>query len=269
MNNTIGLIGVGSLGSLLATKLQSHVETMFVIDPDTVEERNLRNSIYITKDIKQPKVLALKDKITECNVIPIQADIRNVDLTNVKQLFDCRDVVNRNLDSDVKFLVTGKNLRVDCKEPVYEDDQPGNYIIELEKNEISTAAGIAKDALMSDSINYLRDNKTSFNLPLSTRNVTDEMDFLIRQKETPLPYRDISENIFNDIKGVGKNGRIRTKLCKLDNHMGIETFDLGKMYYPDVIDLLNDKVMRNHGTYFINTQKGCIEICDPLIEGGA
>lgn len=269
MKDTIGIIGVGSLGSHLATELQSHVETMFVIDPDTVEERNLRNSIYKRKDINQPKVLALKEKITECNLISIQSDIRNIELTDVKCLLDCRDVVNRNIDTDVKFLITGKNLRVDCEEPVNEEDQPGSYVIELDKKEVSTASKIAKEVTLSNQIYNLKTKKASINLPLSTRSVPDEMNFLIRQKEQPLKYRDMSKTIFNDIRGVGQEDRIKTKLCKLDDRMGIKVFDLGSMYYPDVINLLNDVVLRNHGTYFINTKEGCIEICDPLLEGGA
>ena len=88
MHNTIGLVGVGSLGGYLAKKLQEHVDTIYAVDPDIVEERNLRNSIYIKSDINKPKVIALMEKVSECEFVPIKADIKTIDLPPVKNIID-------------------------------------------------------------------------------------------------------------------------------------------------------------------------------------
>lgn len=270
MKNKIGLVGVGSLGGFIAKKLQDHVDTIYAVDPDIVEERNLRNSIYTKSDVRKPKVNALKEKISECELIPLQADGKKVDLPDVQNIIDCRDVVNRNILADVKFLIVGRNLRVDCEKELMEDDQPGKYLIELDKPKVEEAAELAVQTLMSKKINDLKRKRSSINLPLSTKNVNSEMKFLINQKDKPLTNRDISPHIFNEIKGLSdKRDRIKTRLCKLGNKLNIVSFEPKMMHYLQVIEILNDVVLRDGGTYFINTQEKYIEICNPRIEGGA
>jgi hypothetical protein len=270
MKNTIGLVGVGSLGGFVADKLQNRADAIYAVDPDIVEERNLRNSIYTKSDINKPKVIALKEKISECKFIPVQADIRRIELPPVKNIIDCRDVVNRNIRTDVKFLIIGKNLKVDCAEPIIEDDQSGKYLIELEKPDVEKAANLAVKTLTSKRIEDLKNKHASINLPLSTENVDDELKFLMKQSDKNPVNRDIGEHIFNDVRGMcDKHNRVRTRLYKLGEKMNIISFEPRPMFYPHVIEMLNEVVLRNGGTYFINRQDGTIEICNPLLEGGA
>jgi len=270
MRNTIGLVGVGSLGGFLANQIQSHVDTMYVIDPDSVEEKNLRNSIYHKLDINKPKVYALKSKITKCDLVPVKARFEDIDLPSVNNFIDCRDIVNRNIRTDVKFLIVGRNLRVDCEEPSMTTDEPGNYLIELSKQEVSKAAHLASKVLLSERIKELQDDKSSINLPISTKSVDSEMKFHIKQKTKPLLQRDISSHIFNEIKDISDpRGFVRTRLCKLDDQKGILTFEPSLMQYPAVITALNDVVLRDNGTYFIDKKNRFIEICYPTLDGGA
>jgi hypothetical protein len=270
MIKKIGLVGVGSLGSHIAKELQNYVDTIYAVDPDIVEKKNLINSIYTNADINKPKVIALKDNISQCRLIPINADIKNVELPSVDQTIDCRDVVNRNIDTDVKFMVVGKNLRVDCEEPVFTEDENGKYVIDLDKLEVCQAGHLANEVLQSDGILTLQEKKSSIHIPISAQSVDDEIKFLIRQKNKPLLKRDISKHIFNEIKGISDAyGRVKTKLCKIDDQMNIKIRGPYMMKYPQVIQTLNDIVLRQNGTYIINTQENCLEICDPFLVGGA
>lgn len=180
----IGLVGVGSLGGFIAKKLQSKVDTIYAVDPDIVEERNLRNSIYTKKDINKPKVMALKDKVTECTFVPIQKDIRKTNLPKVDQLIDCRDVISRNIDTDVKFTIASERLRVDCRKPnTVKRDVSGRYFIELGKQTISRAGTLASRVVMSDKLKLLKDKNQRIYLPISDFDVEVYIDKYLKRYE--------------------------------------------------------------------------------------
>lgn len=168
MRKKLGLVGVGSLGGYLAKKLQADVDTIYAVDPDIVEEKNLRNSIYKKADINKPKVLALKEKVTKCKIIPIQRDIRETDLPKVDHVIDCRDIVNRNIETDVKFTIANERLRVDCTKPnLKEIDTHGKYAIELGKRLINRAGGLARDFLMSKQLEVFEYKNQRIYLPIA------------------------------------------------------------------------------------------------------
>ena len=271
MIEKIGIIGVGSLGGYVAKHVQHFTNTIYGIDPDTVEKRNLRNSLYTKANIGKPKVIALKKQITKCNYVPVQDDFRNVDLPDVDEIIDCRDVINKNIKSETKFLVTGRNLHVNCEDTVEGKDIQGEYMIDLGKEKISQAGRLAAESLMSDGINTLREKGLSINIPLSTRSVIREVDFLVKQTNCPEEDRDIGPHIFKEIKNISdKKGRVKTKLCKVDNFPpGIQSNEILNMSFPQVINILNNVVLRDGGTYSIDHKNGYIEICNPFLSGGA
>lgn len=175
------LVGVGSLGSFLAKQLQSKVDTIYAVDPDKVEERNLRNSVYTKADINKPKVMALKEQISECTFVPIQSDIRQVDLPRVDTVVDCRDVIPRNIDTDVKFSVVGRHLKVDCQEVNADIDRNGKYMLELERPEVSRAGGLAQRILMSDQFPMLKSKGVCIHVPIEVQSV--DLNALVNQKD--------------------------------------------------------------------------------------
>lgn len=185
MKIKLGLVGVGSLGGFIAEKLQTKVDTIYAVDPDIVEERNLRNSIYTKTDINKPKVIALKEKISKCKFIPIKSDIRQIELPKVDMIADCRDVTSRNITSDVKFSVVGRHLKVDCTEINASIDRCGNYMLELEKQEVSRAGGLANDVLLSDTISLLKRNKLCIHIPFDIKCVDEQIHNLIKQIKNP------------------------------------------------------------------------------------
>ena len=270
MRKTIGLIGVGSLGGYVAKSVQRFANKIYGIDPDIVKERNLRNSIYTRDDVGKPKVAALKKQITECEFAPVQNTFENVDLDDVDSLIDCRDVVNRNIRTDSKFLVVGKNLQINCEEPTTDDDISGSYMIDLEKYEISQAGRLAAESLLTDGIKNLQEKKMSINIPLSTKSVIREVDFLVRQYDKPIRDRNIEPHIYEDLKKISDSqGCIKTTLCKVDERQRITICEPRFMYYPEVINILNNVVLKQGGTYSIDIKNRVLEICNPFLTGGA
>lgn len=197
MLKKLGLIGVGSLGGQIAYKMQDHFHTIYAVDPDIVEERNVRNSIYARRDINKPKVMALKEKIKRCKIIPVKADIKTIELPIVDQTIDCRDVVNRNIDTDVKFSIVGKSLKIDCEEVCVGDDIPGRYLIELEKPEISQAGRLAADAMLSNGIQTLFKRKLSVHLPIATKNIETAFSMCLRKRECSAFGQECIDNILS------------------------------------------------------------------------
>ena len=65
MYSRICVIGLGALGGFLAKNL-SELETtkeLLLIDYDTVEQENIKNSIYLKRDIGKLKTDAIIDKL--------------------------------------------------------------------------------------------------------------------------------------------------------------------------------------------------------------
>jgi hypothetical protein len=270
MVNTIGIVGVGSLGGYIAKSMQRFADKIYGVDPDTVEERNLRNSLYNKTDIDKPKVMALKQHITECDYVPVQDDIREVESLKFNHLIDCRDVVNKNIKSDSKFMVVGKNLQINCSELVEDDDIEGDYMIDLGKDDVSQAGRLAAVSLLSGGISSLQKKKMSVNIPLSTKSLIKEIDFLVKQANYPEEKRDMGLHLQEEIKSISNSrGHVKTKLCKVDDFQGIAFCEPQIMSYSQVINLLNDVVLRQGGTYMIDHTYRYIEICNPFLSGGA
>lgn len=167
MIENLCLVGVGSLGGHVAKHLQQNCGTIYAVDPDIVEEKNLRNSIYKKADIGKPKVEALKKHISNCRVIPVQNRIEHVEIPHVDKIIDCRDVTNRNIISDVKFDIIGKHLRVNCKPVVKEEDVPGDYLIDLSNRNLSKAGKLTARILMSNFIANIQQYGVMVHLPIN------------------------------------------------------------------------------------------------------
>lgn len=68
LQQEINIIGCGSIGTILATTLARIGFTNFTLyDDDKVEEHNIANQYFESKDLEKQKVTALKEKILEIN----------------------------------------------------------------------------------------------------------------------------------------------------------------------------------------------------------
>lgn len=67
-NKEIHIIGVGAVGSFIALTLAKlGIPKITIWDFDTVDEHNITNQVYTTKDIGKPKVEALKQHLLDNN----------------------------------------------------------------------------------------------------------------------------------------------------------------------------------------------------------
>ena len=203
MVKTIGIIGVGSLGSFVAHHLSNidGIEKLVVIDPDIVEMNNLRNSIYRKKDVGSPKVEALT-KYLGCDsiTIPSSYDELTTELPKTDLLIDCRDVgCSRYGKIDVRLFISERTLVIDCERYVkYEKPVLGKYILELKRDVIDDAAYYIKktitsgkmfDLIKQQSSSLFRLDKITqdFCQPISdTLELTDNIDDMIY--EAPYGY---------------------------------------------------------------------------------
>jgi len=202
MHENLCIVGVGSLGSHVAQKMQHYCDRIYAVDPDKVEERNLRNSIYTKADIDMPKVNALQKHISHCKVVPVQGRMEEIDIPHADTVIDCRDVVNRNIQSDVKFSVVGRHLRVDCEPIVKEADKPGTYLHELNKRKLSQAGELTTRLMRSDVIETIQDKHSLVYIPVNNWSMIKSIsNSLIHPKSPQANLYDILES-FN-CRGLG------------------------------------------------------------------
>lgn len=147
MYKKICIIGLGTLGGFLAKNL-SELETtneLLLFDYDTVEQENIKNSIYLKRDIGKLKTKAICDYINSNAQIHIRSEKFIEGKTNIPKqdlIIDCRDFTyNRNNLIDTRLYISGKELIIDCRKNVkYKKQHEGVYTIKLSKTEIKAAA---------------------------------------------------------------------------------------------------------------------------------
>ena len=149
---TVLVIGVGTLGGFTAEAIASieSTEKLVIIDPDIVEQKNLRNSIYRQIDVGSAKVDALKDIILQqrpdLEIWAFQSEYieGTTKLPTEGLVIDCRDFTyDRQSEIDARFYISSRYLIGDFRKNVnYSVKQAGKYISELTKQDLKYAANI-------------------------------------------------------------------------------------------------------------------------------
>lgn len=174
MYKRITVIGLGSLGGFFAEDISRLVgiETLILIDPDVVEEKNLENSIYRPRDVGKRKVDALKEIILfNINNLHIQQYCHEFQegrttLPETDLVVDCRDsICSRGNEIDMRLSISSKSLIIDCQKNVeVHQERQGRYIWSITKNEIRSAAfsafrvidcGLIKDLIRKRVVHYI------------------------------------------------------------------------------------------------------------------
>ncbi len=98
---TIGIAGVGGLGSSLAIALaRLSVGTLVLADFDIVEPSNLNRQQYLISQIGSLKVNALKDNLGAINpYLKIEIHAVKIDGSNIKEVFGDCDVIAECFDN--------------------------------------------------------------------------------------------------------------------------------------------------------------------------
>jgi hypothetical protein len=151
--SSVAVVGLGSLGSFLCDSLSKveTIEKLVLIDYDTVQEKNLINSVYRESDIGEFKVNAMRSIVTGNNPSLVVHSICAKYTTELVSIYfrpdvdlvtDCRDFTyDRTDEIDVRMYITSRYLVLDCRKDVsYSKHYEGMYISQLTKTDLRNAA---------------------------------------------------------------------------------------------------------------------------------
>jgi transposase-like protein len=166
---SITVIGIGTLGGFVSNALANleNLETLILIDHDTVESKNLKNSIYRQIDIGLSKTEALIDIISsknpELTIIAMEEKYieGKTKIPPCDLVLDCRDYTyDRAKEIDVRLYISSRYLMVDCRKNVnYKEKSEGRYLVELNKQDLRYAGGLVSMLISNNTIKSLLDSK--------------------------------------------------------------------------------------------------------------
>jgi hypothetical protein len=166
MIKSIGVIGLGSIGSFLVEHLSEHenINRIVLVDFDIVELKNIGNSAYDFEHIGELKVDALA-KIVDDNVNVIKRVSKYIEgktwIPKCDIIIDCRDFVyNRSGFIDMRVHISGKTLIVDCrKQFISNENYQGIYSITLQKHQIKEAAHLVFQLIIDNNLPNILKNE--------------------------------------------------------------------------------------------------------------
>ncbi len=116
---TIGIAGVGGLGSVVAVALaRSFVKKLILVDFDVVEPSNLNRQQYFTDQLGFPKVEALKANLLRINpYLEIECVNQHITAENTVAIFRDADIVAECFDcAEAKAMIVQQVLsNLTCK----------------------------------------------------------------------------------------------------------------------------------------------------------
>lgn len=164
-NKTIAVIGIGTLGGFIANALSNleTIETLIIMDPDIVESKNLKNSIYRQIDVGLSKTEALTDIISHKNpnITIMSLDEKFIEgktkIPKCDLILDCRDYTyDRRREIDVRLYISSRYLMVDCRQNVkYKVKTEGKYLVELNKEDLRHAGSLVSILISNHTIDKL------------------------------------------------------------------------------------------------------------------
>lgn len=166
---SIAVIGIGTLGGFVSNAVSNleTLETLIVIDHDTVESKNLTNSIYRQIDIGLSKTDALIDIIStknpELTIISLEEKFieGKTKIPKCDLVLDCRDYTyDRLKEIDVRLYISSRYLMVDCRKNVnYKEKSEGRYLVQLNKQDLRYAGGLVSMLISNNTIQSLLKHK--------------------------------------------------------------------------------------------------------------
>jgi hypothetical protein len=239
------IIGVGSLGGFFAEFI-SHLpglQKLTFIDNDSVEESNLKNSIYRVKDLKRKKVYSLynmiKSNTDDLNIEGIYKKFyeSTCDRTRYDMVFDCRDEnCDRRGYIDGRFYISFNNLVIDCNKYVtYGTSKQGAYTDDLSKDEIKEAAFKLYKYVRTGKIKKLIEKGIKHIIDLNIDDDDNKLQIAIKKYENqPDLIYDSSFEGEEKLTGHFENLPIILKANK-DTSIPIYVGRKGDSFYSDLI----------------------------------
>lgn len=193
MYSKICVIGLGALGGFLAKNL-SELETtkeLLLIDYDTVEQENIKNSIYLKRDIGKLKTEAIMDKLNgEAQVSTLSKKFieGTTKIEGYDLVLDCRDFTYERKDLiDARLSISYRSLIIDCRQNVkYEKQHEGEYLERLTKTEVKAAALNATILIGNGIFSELVKKREIQSIPVDT--ISENAKTFLSEKQQDLIY---------------------------------------------------------------------------------
>ncbi len=178
MYKSIAIIGLGSLGGFFVESIAKSegLHSLILIDPDLVEEKNIRRSVYRKKDIGKFKVDALKDIIEDridnlsIKVFPIGYIEGKIYMPEVDLVIDCRDeIISRRGEIDIRLYISYKTLVMDCQKlRNFAHPHTGKYAKLLSMSDLSFAATKAARYIQSKELKECIKNQSIYQFSINS-----------------------------------------------------------------------------------------------------
>jgi hypothetical protein len=256
----IMIIGIGSLGGFVAKSMseRNYIKTITLVDDDTVDERNLSNSIYTKEDIGKNKTFSLSNKLfssgKKIETKTMQYNGENISYKDADLIIDCRDILC-SVDDNISFKasISGELLIIDCNKNLsYNNEtiEDGSYSTKLDAEMMQLAALKISRLISSLKIYTLIEN-----------NMTHTIDLFSVEKECNFAVSDVKENRMDNVivddsqvvKKVTNLFDVSNKLIKLNKTAPIK-FKNNRL-------LFEENIPQNS----LNNIKDIVEVIDPVI----
>lgn len=183
------VLGVGALGGFVVDSISKIdiIKEILIFDPDLVEKKNLKNSIYRLEDVGKFKVECLKQILTVRNP--------NIKITTYKTIFsegdtflpkcdlvlDCRDFLyDRGTLIDARLYISSRYLVVDCRKNVQATMKyEGQYLELMSKNDLQTAASLISIMMTNKTLEKMIGGQTVNKFDLDFMKVDDTKEDLL------------------------------------------------------------------------------------------
>lgn len=230
MYNNICLIGLGTIGGFLAKNLSEidSIKKLLLIDFDTVEVENIKNSIYSSKDIGKLKTSVICDKLDNkkrVNVLNEKFIEGKTKIPSFDLILDCRDFTyNRKELIDARLYVSYRSLIIDCRKNVnYEKQHEGKYITRLTKTDLRNASMNVTTLIENGLFEKIVKKGIVYEIPIDfiSENVQKQLD---KNIDVVYDYNDVLEK----------------RLINLNNHYS-SIIDINKK--SDLVVYLGNKTL--------------------------
>lgn len=233
---TIAIMGIGTLGGFVANAIQNieSVETLIFIDPDVVEEKNLKNTIYEKEHISKNKVDALTEIIKKKNRKITTISINEKYIENKTKIpkcdlvLDCRDYTyDRGNEIDARLYISSRYLMVDTRKNIkYSTKTEGKYLIELSKEDLRYASSLVAMLIHNNTIKSLmtRQCVQKYELDHTKHIEKDEYDIVYENVCGENKFINLPDKIMPIINANRKSD--------VDVFIGSKLFPLDKLKIP-------------------------------------
>ena len=246
----ICIIGLGTIGSFLSLFMTDYekLTELILIDYDTVENKNLKNTAFKKKHVGELKTTSMAELIRESKDIKVtlinskySEDI--IELPNTDYIIDCRDFIyDRKGKINLRLYFSGRHLIIDCRKKItYKDHTEGLYLSALSKIDVINAISVVMKMFNNGIIDKFIKREMVYKQRLDVAD-TDAVDSLEIKESAP----DI---MYDNIKGEDLLINVKENIPKIfdmNQEYPINLY-VGPKHLPVRHEIIPIKSLKNYG----------------------